>query len=81
MGLKINLEKSEFIPIVGVENVEELAGILGYRVGSLPSICLGLQLAESLDHLRVKMRWKKIFKNCLLCGRNNTCQKEECKLC
>ncbi|RVW77536.1 Transposon TX1 uncharacterized 149 kDa protein [Vitis vinifera] len=40
-GLRINLAKSEIIPIGEVDEVEELAVELGCRVGSLPSQYLG----------------------------------------
>ena len=43
-GLKINLNKSEVIPIGIVDNVEELASELGCKVGSLPTPYLGLPL-------------------------------------
>ena len=43
-GLRINLAKSEIIPIGEVDEVEELAVELGCRVGSLPSQYLGLPL-------------------------------------
>ena len=43
-GLKINLNKSEVIPIGIVDNVEELASKLGCKVGSLPTPYLGLPL-------------------------------------
>ncbi|KAJ9697657.1 hypothetical protein PVL29_006996 [Vitis rotundifolia] len=43
-GLRINLEKSELIPIGKVENIEDLALEFGCRVGSLPSTYLGLPL-------------------------------------
>ena len=36
-GLRINLAKSEIIPVGKVDEVEELAMELGCRVGSLPS--------------------------------------------
>ena len=42
--LRINLDKSELIPVGGVENAEALAVDLGYKVGSLPSTYLGLPL-------------------------------------
>ncbi|RVW30523.1 putative ribonuclease H protein [Vitis vinifera] len=35
-GLRVNLEKSELIPVGRVENVDELADEFGYRVGKLP---------------------------------------------
>ena len=44
-GLKINLNKSEIIPIGPVANVEELASELGCKVGSLPTSYLGLPLS------------------------------------
>ena len=43
-GLKINLHKSEIIPLRRVDNVEELAAELGCGVGSLPTKYLGLPL-------------------------------------
>ncbi|RVW96406.1 putative ribonuclease H protein [Vitis vinifera] len=43
-GLRINLAKSEIIPVGEVEEIEELAVELGCRVGSLPSQYLGLPL-------------------------------------
>ena len=43
-GLKINLIKSEIIPLGRVDNVEELAAELGCGVGSLPTKYLGLPL-------------------------------------
>ena len=42
--LKINLEKSEIIPIGRVDDVEALAPKLGCKVGSLPTTYLGLPL-------------------------------------
>ena len=42
--LKINLHKSEIIPLGWVDNVEELAAELGCGVGSLPTKYLGLPL-------------------------------------
>ena len=46
-GLKINLDKSELIPIGKVDNVRALAAELGCRSGSLPSTYLGLPLGAS----------------------------------
>ncbi|WKA08253.1 hypothetical protein VitviT2T_025991 [Vitis vinifera] len=43
-GLKINLGKSEIIPVGEVEDIEELAVEIGCRVGSLSSQYLGLPL-------------------------------------
>ncbi|RVW74602.1 hypothetical protein CK203_050923 [Vitis vinifera] len=43
-GLRINLEKSELIPVGRVHNIEDLALKLGCKVGGLPSNYLGLLL-------------------------------------
>ena len=43
-GLKINLSKSEIIPVGRVDNIEMLASEFGYGVGSLPTTYLGLPL-------------------------------------
>ena len=43
-GLKINLNKSEIIPIGPVDNAEELANELGCKTGSFPTSYLGLPL-------------------------------------
>ncbi|RVW16424.1 hypothetical protein CK203_067726 [Vitis vinifera] len=50
--LKINLIKSEFIPIERVENMEELAIVLGCRVGVLPTSYLGLPQGALHNSLR-----------------------------
>ena len=46
-GLKINLNKSEIIPVGPVDNVSDLAVELGCGIGSLPSSYLGLPLGAS----------------------------------
>ena len=43
-GLRINLNKSEILPIGSVDNVLELATKLGCGIGSLPTFYLGLPL-------------------------------------
>ncbi|RVX18473.1 putative ribonuclease H protein [Vitis vinifera] len=43
-GLKVNLEKSELIPVGRVTDIEDLALELGCKVGGLPSRYLGLPL-------------------------------------
>ena len=53
LGLKINLEKSELIPLGRVENVEMLAVELGCKVGRLPSTYLGLPLGTRYKSVRV----------------------------
>ncbi|RVW37131.1 hypothetical protein CK203_084530 [Vitis vinifera] len=71
-GLKINLAKSEVIPVGEVQRIEELAVELGCRVGKLPSIYLGLLLgvpnkaAYGWDGIEEKMRrrlalWKSQY--------------------
>jgi hypothetical protein len=46
-GLKINLSKSELVPVGQVPNVPEMAGILECQVASLPLKYLGLPLGAS----------------------------------
>ena len=46
-GLRINLVQSEVIPIGEVEDIDELAVELGCRVGSLPTVYLGLPLGAN----------------------------------
>ena len=43
-GLRINLAKSELIPVGEIDNVEEMAVELGCRIGSFPVKYLGLPL-------------------------------------
>ena len=43
-GLRINLAKSEILPVGEVEEVDEMAVELGCRVGQLPAVYLGLPL-------------------------------------
>ena len=52
-GLKINLDKSEIIPMGTVDNVEELASELGCKVGSFPTPYLGLPLSAKHKALEV----------------------------
>ena len=52
-GLKINLIKSEIIPIGPVTNVEELALELGCKIGSLPTSYLSLPLGAKHKALGV----------------------------
>ena len=44
LGLRINLEKSELIPVGRVENMDDLAWEFGCRLGSLPTTYLGMPL-------------------------------------
>ena len=52
-GLRINLAKSELIPVGEVEEIEEMVVELGCRVGSLPTIYLGLPLGA--QHKAISM--------------------------
>ena len=45
--LKINLDKSELIPVGRVSNVMELVAISGCKVGALPTTYLGLPLGTA----------------------------------
>ena len=62
-GLKINLDKSELIPVGEVSNAEELVGV----VGSLPSTYPDLPLGSSFKSLPiwdvVEERFQKNKKN------------------
>jgi hypothetical protein len=46
-GLKVNLAKSNLIPVRNVDQMGRMAGILGYRIASLPVKYLGLPLGAS----------------------------------
>ena len=52
-GLRINLNKSEILPVGPVDNVSDLAVELGCGIGSLPSSYLGLPLGASHKALGV----------------------------
>ncbi|RVW35251.1 Transposon TX1 uncharacterized 149 kDa protein [Vitis vinifera] len=58
-GLRINLAKSELIPIGEVEEIEEMAVELGCKVGALPSVYLGLPLGA--HHKAISM-WDGVEK-------------------
>ncbi|KAJ9686353.1 hypothetical protein PVL29_015315 [Vitis rotundifolia] len=63
-GLRINLEKSEVIPVGEVEDVAGLAAELGCKAGQLPSVYLGLPLGAPnkssymWDGVEERMKWK-----------------------
>ena len=72
IGLKVNVLKSEMIPIGEVPNVYVLAEILGCRIGSLPMTYLGMPLGAShksstiwnpiLEKFERKLAgWKKLY--------------------
>ena len=50
-GLRINLDKSELIPVGSVEDAVELAAAIGCKVGSLPTTYLGLPLGAPYSAL------------------------------
>ena len=52
-GLRINLEKSELIPVGRVHDIEDLALELGCKVGGLPSCYLGLPLGPPFKSVAV----------------------------
>ena len=45
-SLKVNMGKSEIVPIREVRNIQSLANILQCKVGSLPMIYLGIPLGS-----------------------------------
>ncbi|RVW56866.1 hypothetical protein CK203_078579 [Vitis vinifera] len=63
-GLRINLAKSEIIPVGEVEEILEMAVELGCKVGQLPSTYLELPLGASnkasfvWDGVEERVRWK-----------------------
>jgi hypothetical protein len=72
-SLRINLGKSRLVPIEEVEDVKDLAHILGCRVASLPMKYLGLPLGASYESTAIwngvieKMErrsasWKTIYR-------------------
>ncbi|RVW95894.1 LINE-1 reverse transcriptase-like [Vitis vinifera] len=64
LGLRINLAKSEIIPVGEVEEILEMAMELGCKVGQLPSGYLGLPFGAPnkasfvWDGVEERMRWK-----------------------
>ena len=71
-GLKVNVGKSEIVPVGEVNNLDALANILQYRVGSLPMKYLGMTLGTSfkitsiwnpiLEKMEKKLSgWKRLY--------------------
>ena len=64
IGLKVNVHKSEMVPIGEVVDVHALAEILGYRVGTFPMSYLGMLLGASHNSPSIwnpileKIEWK-----------------------
>ena len=75
-GLKFNLDKSVLIPKEQVSNIEDLAWVVGCKVGFLPTTYLGLPLGLPLSLYKCGMQWRKDFRKDLLCERGSTYQKE-----
>jgi hypothetical protein len=57
-GLKINLDKSVLVPVGHVDNMDDLAGILGCGVSSLPLKYLGLPLGAPF---KAKFSWDEVI--------------------
>jgi hypothetical protein len=72
MGLRVNMSKSEMVPIGEVTNLSYLADILSCRIDTLPMTYLGMPLGSSFKALgvwnpiieKVERRlagWKKLY--------------------
>ena len=76
-GLKVNVLKSEMVPVGEVPNVHVLAEILGCRIGSLPMIYLGMPLeASHKSPIFGILSWRKLSVSWPV-GRRCICQKVE----
>ena len=65
IGLRVNLGKSEMVPVGEAENIHELADLLYCEVGSLPMTYLGMLLRASCKSMAI---WNPIlekFERCL----------------
>ena len=71
-GLRVNMAKSEMVPVGEVDNIARLADSLDCRIGSLPLTYLGMPLGASYkavsvwDSILEKMErrlagWKKLY--------------------
>ena len=58
-GLKVNVGKSEIVPVREVNNLVALASILQCRVGSLPTKYLGMPLGTSFKAASI---WNPIWR-------------------
>ncbi|XP_075083429.1 uncharacterized protein LOC142167168 [Nicotiana tabacum] len=59
-GLHINKQKSIIYPVNRVSNIEELAGIIGCSIGSLPTTYLGLPLRTKFKSCDI---WNGVVEN------------------
>jgi hypothetical protein len=57
-GLKVNLQKSEMVPVGDVPNLAELVAVLGCKSAALPMIYLGLPLGAKFNS---KLIWNPII--------------------
>lgn len=74
-GLRINISKSEILPVGVVENVELLVSFFGCKVSNLPSEYLGLPIGALF---KSKPKWNPVierFERRLAGLRNNFCRK------
>ena len=71
-GLKVNVGKSEIVPVGEVRDIQSLANILQCRVGSLSMTYLGMPLGSSykspsiwnpiLERMEKKLSgWKRLY--------------------
>ena len=61
IGLKVNVQKSEMVPIGEIDDVHALAKILGCKVGTLPMSYLGMPLEARIILLQFGiLSWKKL---------------------
>ena len=58
MGLRVNMAKSEMVPVGEVQNISELADSLCYHIGGLPLSYLGMPLGPSYKAVAV---WNPIL--------------------
>ncbi|RVW78982.1 Exonuclease 1 [Vitis vinifera] len=70
-GLRINLDKSEILPVGRVENLEVLALEVGCKVGKLPTSYLGIPLGRITSPCPFGMGWKRGSGKGLPCGKDN----------
>ena len=75
--LKINLKKSEIIPIGETEDVNRATSLFGCKVGKLPTSYLGLPLWALNKHCGVWDSIEERFKRKLAAWKNITFLKEE----
>jgi len=57
-GLRINLSKSSILPVGQLDNIQILAGVLGYKIESLPLTYLGLPLGATFKE---KAIWDSVI--------------------